>query len=581
VAQLNSLLGTSLLQPASYLVSATQPMSTTNIVSSATANIARGGITAGLYDQDQDAVLTREIVSFTATTNNPDAGSIVQGNSFLDHARFAGLTLRNGVWYNSNGTPVKTGDAFVLNLWIFMVLAAFVCLVLLVRTYFKPAAAARRGGGGSGGTGGTGSGSVATNGSSKAKKRARGKWFMFTMLLALTLMLALPMSVFAAQPTAGGGATTMQIEYRYTEGQTPNIQQNITQYGQTYHLTSQTAPVLESTLPQTRTYNYRVEGALTPDQMAEVEALGNITLTPEDLVFEREVDKVTTMNMKTNDVDDIAMTKSFQVTSGTDPSGYEMKDLDRVGVTFDLANPALDSRGMPAGYVATVIYRGVETYTAVGYYYAAATFTSTEDAGGLPVYVIVASYDPDNVPTDAQVFTPTGISDNPTPAAALPPGLLDTLGNQSGNPLTDILNNNVPLGGLAVNITGVWSVLSLIMAAAGIVIAAVFAIGAIMKRKQLKELSELGAYDEAWLATVKRRSNILRILTIILGAITLLTWLFLDNFDLGMVWINGNTLLVGILFIVTIALCVLTNIRDKKLMADRPEEETSGEERSA
>jgi len=566
VAQLNSLLGTSLLQPASYLVSAMKPMTTTDIVSSATANIARGGKTAGLYDQDQDAVLTREIVPFTVTPNNPNAGSIVAGNSFLDHAKFAGLTLKNGIWYDSRGNAVKTSDAFALNMWIMMVLAALICIALLIKSYFTPAiaVAARRKGKGS------------------PKKHTRGKWFMFVMMLALTLMLALPTAVFAAQPpAAGNNSTTMQIEYRYAEGDTPNIQQNITQYGQTYHLTSQTAPVLENTLPQTRTYDYRIEGALTSDQLAEVQALGNITLTPENIVYEREIDKVDTVHMKTNDVDDIPMTKAFQVTSGTTSSGYAMADLDRVGVTFDLADPPLDARGMPAGYVATVIYRGTETYSDVGYYYAAATFSSTEDVNGVPVYVIVASYDPDNAPTDTQVFTPTGINDTQTPTAAPPAGLLDTLGNQSGNPITDILNGDVPLGGFDVNTPGVWSFLSLILAAAGIVISVVFVIGAALKRKRMSELSDLGVYDEEWLAIMKRRGNILRILTVILGVITLLTWLFLDDFNLGMVWINGNTLTVAVLFVATVVLCVLTNTREKRLTAEMPEDVAADRERKA
>ena len=548
-AQLNSLLGTSILKPATYLVSAMKPMTTTDIVSSATANIARGGSAAGMYDQDQDAVLTREIVPFTASTNNPNPGSIVAGNSFVDHAKLAGLTLKNGVWYDSQGSPVKTADAFALNLWIVLAAAALVCFVLLIRTYlvFAPAAARR-----------------------KKKNSARGKWFMLTMMLALALMIALPATAFAAEPApAAGGVGTMQIEYRYAEGETPDIQQSIVQYGQTYHLVSQADPVLESALPQTRTYTYRVDGALTPDQLAQVQALGNITLTPEDIVKEREVDKVATMSMRANDVDDIPVTKQFEVTSGTASSGYEVKDLERVGVAFDLANPPYDADGLPAGYTAAAVYRGVETYDEVGYYYAAATFTTTESDGDVPVYVIVASYQTDAIPPQVNSMVP--LQTTPPDTTQIPDGYTAMLDSQGANPFANIINGDVPLGGLSSQ--GVWSFLSMLISAAAVVIALVYATGIAARRARVKTIENIGIYDEERIRILKRRGLILRILTSIIGVLTLVTWLFLDDFNRGMVWINANTPTVAIVFAVTVVMCILTNIRDKNVLGSDSDEE--------
>jgi uncharacterized repeat protein (TIGR01451 family) len=123
------------LKPATYLVSATMSMSTTaaaaDLVSSATARIALGGSGAsGLYDQDQDAVLTRELIPFTTSPVVPDVGNIVQTDSFMQNAEFAGVVLRDGVWL-AGGLAAKTGDEFPLVFWAALMATVLACLVLL------------------------------------------------------------------------------------------------------------------------------------------------------------------------------------------------------------------------------------------------------------------------------------------------------------------------------------------------------------------------------------------------------------------------------------------------------------------
>ena len=120
-------------------------MVSTDIVSSAAAYIARGSILSGLFDQDQDRVLTREIVPFTATPDNPDIGSIVNEDSFLNDAERQGLTFKDGAWYDANGKRlfVKTGDGFLLNLWVFLALAGLIGLALQLRKYAKTTQASR------------------------------------------------------------------------------------------------------------------------------------------------------------------------------------------------------------------------------------------------------------------------------------------------------------------------------------------------------------------------------------------------------------------------------------------------------
>ena len=128
---------TSPLRPATYLVSAPAPiMVSTDIVSSATAHIAKGSSIDGLFDQDQDKVLTREIVPFTAAIENPNIGSIVNEDSFLSDAERQGLTFKNGAWYDANGKRlfIRTGDGFLMFTWIFLAIAGLICLILLFKT---------------------------------------------------------------------------------------------------------------------------------------------------------------------------------------------------------------------------------------------------------------------------------------------------------------------------------------------------------------------------------------------------------------------------------------------------------------
>ena len=141
LALLPTTMASSPLEPATYLVSALAPMQTTDIVSSIGAFIARGGNgPTGLYDNDQDAVLTREIVTFTSNpAPDPDVGRIVDGGSFLERAKNVGITLKDGIWYDKNGrrVSVRTGDVFMLDFLTLITIVALACIVLLLVTYFR------------------------------------------------------------------------------------------------------------------------------------------------------------------------------------------------------------------------------------------------------------------------------------------------------------------------------------------------------------------------------------------------------------------------------------------------------------
>jgi hypothetical protein len=109
------------------------------IVSSVSANISGYGI----VDRDQDAVLTRVIPTFTNPPEPLDPGSIVQQDSFVEHAIGNGIVFRGGHWVDRDGNrvrvgrggPAGTGDTMVLGLWFAIMVITLICLILLRMTY--------------------------------------------------------------------------------------------------------------------------------------------------------------------------------------------------------------------------------------------------------------------------------------------------------------------------------------------------------------------------------------------------------------------------------------------------------------
>ena len=382
------------------------------------------------------------------------------------------------------------------------------------------------------------------------------------IIILILLVLALPGTVFATETELQGSYEYFQVEYRYAEGEAPNIPQTIERFGRTFHLVRQSEPILESLLPIIRTYRYQINGYLTPEQVAEAEALG-ITITPVEIEFEREVDVVDVVTMDTNDVDDIPKTKAFRVTSAKDPSGYEMKRLQYTGVTFERMDfeEVMLPNGLvlPTEYEATVIYRGIETYNDVGYYYADAVFETEVKEGDAKIYVIVADYQSDMtyppILEEEDLIPPideseTGNTDDNDEAL---------IEGQTGNLLEDIINGNVPLGNTSIK--GAWSFLSLILSVAGIAFACIFAIGGFIRKRSASTHKQMSVYDEKLVAEKKQRGSLFRMLAIMVSVITLLTWLILDNFSHGIVWINGYTIAIAIMFAITLVLCVITRGR--------------------
>jgi len=334
-----------------------------------------------------------------------------------------------------------------------------------------------------------------------------------------------------------------------------------------------------------RAYNYRIEGALTPEQLADIEGLGEVTFTPVYLVFEREVNKWDVIKgLKSNDVDDVMpnrQTKEFLVNQGMeDGNDIEvMKELEFTGMTFEETayedglkpgDPALGGKlALPTEYAATLAYRGVETYSLLAYYLVDLFISDTvQQVGGTEpeTVVVVAEYTTDDMPP------PITIPEETTPLA---PGGLTTeeqaaIDDQTGNVIEDITEGNVPLGN--VGVTGTWSLLSMIFAIAGLAIVIVHAIGMFAKLRREAARDEFGTESERALV-IERRASLLRVLTIIVGAMTTVLWLYLDDLTLGATWVNTFTPLVGILLGGTVALAVVTKRQGRKSWNEEEVEE--------
>jgi uncharacterized repeat protein (TIGR02543 family) len=134
----------------------------------------------------------------------------------------------------------------------------------------------------------------------------------------------------------------------------------------------------------------------------------------------------------------------------------------------------------------------------------------------------------------------------------------DKIEAQTGNPLTDLLGGNVPLGNIGA--MAVWSLLSLIMSAIAVAIAILLAIGAMLRRREEEEDERLGDCNSEEEEKDRKRQGLLKILACACGALTLIVWLILDDLTLPMAWINKWTIVVGVVFAMHLALFILYKV---------------------
>ena len=390
------------LKPASYLVSATASMNSAEIVSSATARIAKHHNGIYLRDHDQDAVVTKVITTFDTGAKGYQPDDYKIESSFVDNAIREGFDLRTiggrkALIREIEGPVPRTGDAS-LTIILVMAITSFVSLIVVALLFGTRRRESKEMGGKMNPSGRT------KRNKQKAKtlrKRMKG-----LLLLLLLLAIVAPMGkAYAGEvtPKADGeeeSSENITIEYRYVEGQEGGlvIRDTITQFGRVYRLIDTSEPVLEKTLPRTRTYTFKIDGSLSKEDLALIDGLEDmIHLTPVEEVFEREVDKIIVIRgLPTNEVEYLAETREFQVVAAKEPSLQTTKALARAGVSFEVE--AYEDTGLerllPSSYKATIVYRGTETYTEVIYYLAELTYQKTETIGEIKQYMVKATYAP-------------------------------------------------------------------------------------------------------------------------------------------------------------------------------------------
>jgi uncharacterized repeat protein (TIGR02543 family) len=136
------------------------------------------------------------------------------------------------------------------------------------------------------------------------------------------------------------------------------------------------------------------------------------------------------------------------------------------------------------------------------------------------------------------------VADTLTDDDGLSPSDIEKITLQSGNLFIDLANGNVPLGNPGVK--GAWSLLSLIFSVMAVAIVISLFFGRIQRRKE----------------------QLLRMLAIMAGSLTLLVWLILD--DVGLLisgqsqptaWVDKWTLFIGALFAAQVALFLAYRLR--------------------
>jgi hypothetical protein len=110
---------------------------------------------------------------------------------------------------------------------------------------------------------------------------------------------------------------------------------------------------------------------------------------------------------------------------------------------------------------------------------------------------------------------------------------------QTGNPIQDIINGNVPLGNLAT--AAVWSLLNLLLAAC-CAISLIFLVIGIVRRR-------------GYSLPVK----VLRYATVAMAVVTVISWAILDQLQKPTAWIDAYTPVIATVFALFLVLAIIFN----------------------
>lgn len=126
------------LKPVSYLVTALRQMEGEDIVSSASSHIRLGE----MQDQDQDGVVTREIVTFEADPQYVDIDGLMRGDVTEDDVKIEDVVKKGGrekvgTQNASVSKGVQTGDPFRIAMFLLVILSAIGVIVVIGSSYLQ------------------------------------------------------------------------------------------------------------------------------------------------------------------------------------------------------------------------------------------------------------------------------------------------------------------------------------------------------------------------------------------------------------------------------------------------------------
>jgi hypothetical protein len=391
--------------------------------------------------------------------------------------------------------------------------------------------------------------------------------------IVLAFILAMPMTVFATEPPSNENNLT--LEYRFAEGESPDVAPVVSQFGINYRLVGQSDPVREDSLANTRDYTYRINGLLSPDDLATIQNIQGLSLTPVNQKMTRKIDSTAILTgLTNNDVDSLLESTQYAaaVEAMKTAGAVYVEGPKLTGVTFEVTLwEGGVVNGLPAEYSADIIVRGVEEYTIIGYYIANMTYTTSVLDSETPIYVIVAEYEPIDLPIvedtiveeieeegDGEIVEPI----DQTFFDGLTEDDLIMMDNQTGNPFTDIASGNVPLGGGSVR--GGVSLLSAILSIVAVAFLIINIIALAVYRKRKDDLSEYGVDEEQAMAG-RRRKNAFVALICIVSVLVPVIWIALDNLTFPFVWLNAWTAVVAVCFVIDVVLIIIYNAKFKKV----------------
>lgn len=129
---------------------------------------------------------------------------------------------------------------------------------------------------------------------------------------------------------------------------------------------------------------------------------------------------------------------------------------------------------------------------------------------------------------------------------------------QTGDPLVDLLDGNVPLGGLGHS--NVWSLLNLILAIAAVVSMLCMIVIIVFRSRAARIAAQYGVAESTDTKASGASGVILRILGVVTGLLPLALFAVVEDFSRPMVFIDQTSLLIGLLFVIHIVFLVI-NLR--------------------